>query len=51
MNEKALLKRHQQGWLNVYSDKLDDVISLVRKYRRDKTSISIGYLGNIVDLW
>lgn len=48
---KALLKRHEQGWLDVYSDELDKIIDWIREYRKKKQAISIGYLGNVVDLW
>ncbi|KAI1721025.1 urocanase rossmann-like domain-containing protein [Ditylenchus destructor] len=51
INERALLKRHEQGWLDVYSDKLDRIIDLIKEHRQKKMAISIGYLGNIVDLW
>lgn len=51
VNEKALLKRHKQGWLSTYSANLDEIIRLIREHRQKKSSISIGYLGNIVELW
>uniref|UniRef100_A0A915AL11 Urocanate hydratase n=1 Tax=Parascaris univalens TaxID=6257 RepID=A0A915AL11_PARUN len=51
ISEAALKKRHSQGWLDVYSDKLDEVIQMIREYREKKQAISIGYLGNVVDLW
>eukprot|EP00939_MAST-03C_sp_MAST-3C-sp1_P001673 g1673.t1 len=52
VNEDALRKRHDQGWLTEWSDDLDDVIASVRKYReRPAVGVSIGYLGNVVDLW
>ena len=49
--EKALLKRHEQGWLDVYSASLDDIVRWIREYRKSKKTVSIGYLGNVVDLW
>ncbi|VDO79678.1 unnamed protein product [Heligmosomoides polygyrus] len=48
---EALIKRHKQGWLDQYSSDLDKVVELVRKYRSEKKTISIGYLGNVVHLW
>lgn len=45
------MKRHKQGWLEMYSTKLDEVIALIKKYRTTGQSVSIGYLGNVVDLW
>ena len=46
----AANKRHQQGWLTELYDDLDKVISRSRQAVEDKEAISIGYLGNIVDL-
>lgn len=51
VSEKALLKRHHQGWLDVYSSDLGKVIDYIKEYRQKKVPISIGYLGNVVDLW
>ncbi len=51
INEKALKTRHDQGWLNTYSADLDEVIDLAQRAQRDRQPLSIGYLGNIVDLW
>ena len=45
------MKRHNQGWLQEYTDDLDQLMARIRKYRASKTVRSIGYLGNIVDLW
>lgn len=46
----AANKRHQQGWLTELYDDLEKVISRSKKAVEDKEAISIGYLGNIVDL-
>ena len=51
VNPKALMKRKQQGWLNEAYDDLEELISRVERARRNKEAVSIGYLGNIVDLW
>ena len=50
-SEEALLKRHKQGWLQEYTDNLPELVRRIRQHRQDKTSTSIGYLGNVVDLW
>uniref|UniRef100_A0A7E4ZWR8 Urocanate hydratase n=1 Tax=Panagrellus redivivus TaxID=6233 RepID=A0A7E4ZWR8_PANRE len=49
--ESALIKRHKQGWLDVYSSNLSEVIAYIREYRKSKKAVSIGYLGNVVELW
>ena len=46
----AANKRHQQGWLTELYDDLDKVISRSEIAIENKEAISIGYLGNIVDL-
>ncbi|KAK6042131.1 putative urocanate hydratase [Cooperia oncophora] len=47
----ALMKRHKQGWLDEYSSDLNEIVEMIRKYRKEKKTRSIGYLGNVVDLW
>ncbi len=46
----AASKRHQQGWLTELYDDLEKVLSRSKQAVEDKEAISIGYLGNIVDL-
>lgn len=49
--EEALLKRHEQGWLNEVISDLDVLIQRIRSAKASKLSTSIGYHGNVVDLW
>jgi urocanate hydratase len=51
INPQALKKRHEQGWLMEYETDLDKLLARVDRARRDKEAVSIGYLGNVVDLW
>jgi urocanate hydratase len=51
INSKALIKRHSQGWLTEYFEDLDKLLIRAEKARKNKEAVSIGYLGNIVDLW
>ena len=46
-----LQKRHRQGWLDEYTDNVDEIIEKIKIYREQKKPISIGYHGNIVVLW
>jgi len=46
----AANKRHQQGWLTELYDDLEKVISRSKQAVEKKEAVSIGYLGNIVDL-
>jgi len=46
----AANKRHSQGWLTELYNDLDELSSRARDAVKNKEAISIGYLGNIVDL-
>ncbi|KAM7230384.1 hypothetical protein CapIbe_019101 [Capra ibex] len=47
----ALMKRHRQGWLMEVTDSLDHCIGRLREARKRKEVLSLGYHGNVVDLW
>ena len=47
----ALHKRQAQGWLMESSCLLDKVIARAKEARHKRQPLSIGYLGNVVDLW
>ena len=51
MNPHAAVNRHQQGWLSTRSDEVDEAIDLMVSNSEDGNAISIGYVGNIADLW
>nr|XP_060622194.1 urocanate hydratase isoform X2 [Anolis sagrei ordinatus] len=51
VDEAALLKRHQQGWLMEITKSLDQCIARLREAKKRKTALSLGYHGNVVDLW
>ncbi|XP_074054559.1 urocanate hydratase [Macrotis lagotis] len=51
VDKTALLKRHQQGWLMEVTDSLDHCIKRLREARKKKITLSLGYHGNVVDLW
>ncbi|KAF8370806.1 hypothetical protein PRIPAC_77235 [Pristionchus pacificus] len=51
INEDALRKRLEQKWLDEYTKDLDKLIEKIKLYRGMKIVVSIGYLGNVVDLW
>lgn len=55
-------KRYNQGWITHKITDLDELIATIKKAREgmsvsmeahpvEQVSISIGYLGNIVDVW
>src|SRR5699024_5708523 len=51
VNKKALNKRHEQGWVNEKISDLDELVKRVRKAKENEEIVSIGYEGNIVDVW
>ena len=51
MNEHAARKRHEQGWLSCVTHDVDEAISLMVEHAELKVPISIGFVGNIVELW
>jgi urocanate hydratase len=50
-NGHAAKKRHQQGWLTDVTDDLDHAIDLMVGAAAAGKPISVGYIGNIVELW
>ena len=46
----AAKNRHSQGWLTELYDDLDELTSRARVAVANKEAVSIGYVGNIVDL-
>ncbi len=51
VNRKAAVKRHEQGWVDLVIDTMDDLILRVKKAQQDNEIVSIAYVGNVVDVW
>ena len=51
INPKAVAKRHEQGWVDEVHTDLDAVIDRAERAVEANETISLAYLGNIVDLW
>ncbi|XP_069045718.1 urocanate hydratase [Lepisosteus oculatus] len=51
VDEAALRKRHEQGWLMEVTSDLDRCVRRIREARKTKEALSLGYHGNVVDLW
>ncbi len=51
VNAEALHKRHEQGWLDEVETDLGSLLGRIERARRERRGVSIGYLGNVVDLW
>jgi urocanate hydratase len=50
INPHAANKRYQQGWLSAISDDVDEAIDMMLVAKNKGEAISIGHVGNIVDL-
>jgi urocanate hydratase len=51
INPFAIAKRHSQGWVDEVFSNLDDLIQRMTVARATKEAVSLGFQGNIVDLW
>jgi urocanate hydratase len=51
VNPKAAYKRHEQGWVDVITDNLDELSNAVREAMANNRVTSFAYIGNIVDVW
>ncbi len=51
VNPAAAHKRHDQGWVDELIDDIDALIDRVKKAKAAKETVSIAYLGNVVDVW
>lgn len=51
VSREALMKRHEQGWVMEAIYDLDTLICRIRQARKDKEPVSIGYHGNVIDVW
>lgn len=52
---KIITTRNFRGFdilrVTTVAEDLDSCIDLIRKYRKNPEAVSIGFYGNIVDLW
>ncbi len=51
INPLAARKRYDQGWVDELHENLDELIPRVRKAMDGKETVSLAYVGNVVDLW
>ena len=51
INPKAAQKRYEQGWVDELHTNLDELIPAVRKAVAERRTVSMAYVGNVVDLW
>ena len=51
INPLAARKRYEQGWVDELHEDLDELIPRIRKATAGKETVSLAYVGNVVDLW
>jgi urocanate hydratase len=51
VNPKAAHKRHEQGWVDVITDDLNELCERVTQAKENNEIVSIAYIGNVVDVW
>ena len=51
INPLAARKRYDQGWVDELHENLDGLIPRIRKAMENKETVSLAYVGNVVDLW
>ncbi|KIA83522.1 urocanate hydratase [Kaistella solincola] len=51
VNPKIAKIRHEQKWVDEIHENLDDLVERVRKAQQDNETVSLAYLGNVVEVW
>ncbi|MDL1912955.1 MAG: urocanate hydratase [Bergeyella sp.] len=51
VNPKITKIRHDQGWVDEIIEDLDILIGRVRSAQEKKETVSLAYLGNVVEVW
>ncbi|MDR6843932.1 urocanate hydratase [Flavobacterium granuli] len=51
VNAKITHIRHSQGWINEVVENIDELVKRVALAKANNETVSIAYLGNVVDVW
>ncbi|MEN2415306.1 urocanate hydratase [Flavobacterium mesophilum] len=51
VNPKITKIRHEQGWINEIVTSTEELVKRVALAKANKETVSIAYLGNVVDVW
>jgi urocanate hydratase len=51
VNPKITHIRHSQGWINEVIENIEELVPRVKKALEAQETVSIAYLGNVVDVW
>lgn len=51
INPEAARKRHQQKWVDILVEKMEELIPIVRQAIAERSVVSIAFMGNVVEVW
>lgn len=51
VNPKITNIRHEQKWIDEIHENLDELVQRVRNAQQNKETVSLAYLGNVVEVW
>ena len=51
VNENAAKKRHEQGWVDILIEDVEELVVRVKEAQEKEEVVSIAYCGNVVDVW
>lgn len=51
INPEAARKRHQQKWVDILVEKMEELIPIVRQAIAERSVVSIAFMGNVVEIW
>ena len=51
VNKNAIQKRYEQGWIDEIIDNISDLVKRIEYLKSNNKISSIGFLGNIVEIW
>ncbi|WP_199233878.1 urocanate hydratase [Pedobacter sp. HMWF019] len=51
VNPNAARKRHEQGWVDEILENLPELIERVNLAKTKQETVSLAYIGNVVDVW
>ena len=51
VNPKITKIRHEQKWIDEIHENLDELVARVRKAQENNETVSLAYLGNVVEVW
>lgn len=51
VNPAAARKRHEQGWVDELIEDLEVLITRIKVAQSEKETVSLAFIGNVVDVW